>query len=223
MKRTSLAMRVLPDYTKGEEIFNMVTHIVGGGVGVIVLVVSVIYSILKSDAWAVVGSSIYGACMVLLYAMSSVYHGLKKGTAKKVLQVLDHCTIYFLIAGTYTPILLCAMRRENPIIAWMVFGIEWGLTALAVTLTAIDLKKYSKFSFICYIGMGWCIIAAIVPTINALTMNGFLWVLGGGLAYTLGSVFYGVGRNVRYMHSVFHIFVVIGSIIQFIGIILYAL
>lgn len=223
MKRTSLAMRVLPDYTKGEEIFNMVTHIVGGGVGVIVLVVSVIYSILKSDAWAVVGSSIYGACMVLLYTMSSVYHGLKKGTAKKILQVLDHCTIYFLIAGTYTPILLCAMRRENPIIAWIVFGIEWGLTALAVTLTAIDLKKYSKFSFICYIGMGWCIIAAIVPTINALTMNGFLWVLGGGLAYTLGSVFYGVGRNVRYMHSVFHIFVVIGSIIQFIGIILYAL
>ncbi len=201
----------------------MVSHIVGGAFGIIVLVISVIFSALYRDAWAVVGSSIYGASMIMLYTMSSVYHGLKNGMAKKVLQVIDHCTIYFLIAGTYTPILLCAMRRAYPVIAWVVFGIEWGLTALAATLTAIDLKKYSKFSFACYIGMGWCIIAAIVPTIKALTLSGFLWVLAGGIAYSLGAVFYSVGRNVRYMHSVFHIFVVLGSILQFIGIFFYAI
>lgn len=223
MQRTCLAQRRLPDYTRGEEIFNMVSHIVGGGIGVLILAAAVLYSALCLDVWAVVGSSVYGASMVLLYTMSSVYHGLKNGTAKKVMQVLDHCTIYFLIAGTYTPILLGAMRREYPIIAWTVLGIQWGLTALAVTLTAIDLKKYSKFSFSCYIGMGWCIIAAAVLTVRALTLPGFLWILAGGIAYTLGAVFYGVGKNIRYMHSVFHIFVVIGSVLQFFGVFFYAL
>ncbi len=223
MQRTKLANRTLPDYTRGEEIFNMVSHIVGGGLGVIVLVISVIYSALCRDAWAVVGSSIYGASMIMLYTVSSVYHGLREGMAKKVLQVLDHCTIYFLIAGTYTPIVLCAVRRYSPALAWTVFGIEWGLTALAATLTAIDLKKYSKFSFVCYIGMGWCIIMAAKQTVYALTVPGFLWILAGGIAYTIGAVFYGVGRNVRYMHSVFHLFVVLGSALQFIGIIFYAL
>lgn len=223
MRRTCLANRSLPDYTRGEEIFNMVSHIVGGGIGVLVLVAGVIFSALCRDVWAVVGCSIYGASMIMLYTMSSVYHGLKNGTAKKVMQVLDHCTIYFLIAGTYTPILLGAMRRAYPAIAWTVLGIQWGLTALAVTLTAIDLKKYSKFSMACYIGMGWCIIAAAVPTVKALTVPGFLWILAGGIAYTLGAVFYGVGKNIRYMHSIFHVFVVIGSILQFFGVFFYAL
>ncbi|MBQ8550621.1 MAG: hemolysin III family protein [Clostridia bacterium] len=223
MTRTKLANRPLPDYTRGEELFNMISHIVGGALGIAVLVSSVALSALRSDVWAIVGCSIYGVSMVALYTMSSVYHGLRDGMAKRVLQVIDHCTIYFLIAGTYTPILLCAMRRQSPAVAWVVFGIEWGLTALAVTLTAIDLKKYQTFSMICYIGMGWCIIMAIKPTIAALTMDGFLWILAGGIAYTVGSVLYGVGKKVRYMHSVFHLFVIAGSFLQFIGIIFYAL
>lgn len=223
MKRTKLRDRVLPDYTKGEEIFNMVTHIVGGGVGVLALCVLVILSALKGDAWAVVGCSIYGASLITLYAMSSIYHGLVRGTGKKVFQILDHCTIYFLIAGTYTPILLSGIRPIYPALAWIVFGIEWGLTALAVTLTAIDLKKYAGFSMICYIGMGWCIIFAAKPTLDALTVQGFLWILAGGIAYTLGAVFFGVGKKIRYMHSVFHIFVVLGSILQFIGITWYVI
>lgn len=223
MTRTKLANRPMPDYTRGEELFNMISHIVGGALGIAVLVSSVALSVLRGDVWAIVGCSIYGVSMVALYTMSSIYHGLRDGMAKRVLQVIDHCTIYFLIAGTYTPILLCAMRRYSPAVAWVVFGIEWGLTALAVTLTAIDLKKYQTFSMICYIGMGWCIIMAIRPTIDALTLDGFLWILAGGIAYTIGSVLYGLGKKVRYMHSVFHLFVILGSFLQFIGIIFYAI
>lgn len=201
----------------------MVTHIVGGGIGIGVLVICIIYSALFRDAWAVVSSCIYGASMVILYTMSSVYHGLKPPMAKKVFQVIDHCTIYFLIAGTYTPIVLCAIRRIAPVTAWVVFSVVWGLAALATTLTAIDLKKYSKFSFICYIGMGWCIFGALKTTINALTPVGFGFILAGGIAYTIGAIFYGFGKKARYIHSVFHIFVVLGSTLQFVGIIGYAL
>lgn len=223
MTRTKLKERILPFYTKGEECFNMVSHIAGGGIGILATAFMVVYAALKGDAWSVVGSSIFGGALVALYTMSSVYHGLRDGTAKRVMQILDHCTIYFLIAGTYTPILLSAVRRVAPFTAWAVFGVEWGLTALAVTLTAIDLKKYSKFSFICYIGLGWAAVFALPQTISALTLTGFMWILGGGIAYTLGAVFFGLGKKHRYMHSVFHIFTVIGSVLHIIGVVGFAL
>ena len=143
--------------------------------------------------------------------------------AKKVLQVLDHCTIYFMIAGTYTPILLSLLRKTNPVISWIIFGIVWGVAALAITFTAIDLKKYKKFSMICYIGMGWCIIATIVPVYKALTFWGFAWLLAGGIMYTIGAILYGIGPKVRYMHSIFHIFVVLASIMHFICILFFAI
>lgn len=221
MKRIKLKDRKLPDYTNGEEIFNMVTHIVGGSIGVIALVLCVVFSAIKRDAISVVSSAIYGISLISLYAMSSIYHGLNKGTAKKVLQVLDHCTIYFLIAGTYTPILLCAIVKVSPIWAWSLFAIIWGLTALATTLTAIDLKKYSIFSMICYIGMGWCIIFAFRVTLLAIPLPAIIYLLSGGVSYTLGAVLYGIGVKYRYIHSVFHIFVVIGSILHFICIFFY--
>ena len=221
--RTKLRDRILPTYTKGEEIFNMVSHIVGGAFAVTALVLCVVVSALKGSVYGVVTSSVYGATMILLYCMSSIYHGLRPGIGKKVLQVLDHCTIYLLIAGTYTPILLCAMRPVYPAIAWTVFGIEWGCAALAITLTAIDLKQYRVFSMICYIVMGWAIIFAIVPTLKVLTLTGFLYVLGGGILYTIGAVLYGLGKKRRYMHNAFHVFVIGGSVLQFLGIIFYAL
>lgn len=154
MTRTKLADRALPNYTRGEEIFNMVSHIVGGGLGVIATVLCVVFAALHKNAWGVVGCAVYGVSMIVLYTCSSVYHGLKPPMAKKVMQVLDHCTIYFLIGGTYTPILLSAIRPVSPLWAWTIFGLVWGLAAMAITLTAIDLKKYSKLSMICYIGMG---------------------------------------------------------------------
>lgn len=223
MTRTALKNRVLPNYTKGEEIFNMVTHIVGGALGIIVLVSCVLKSSIFGDAWGVVTSAIYGGSMVALYAVSSVYHGLTCETAKKVMQVIDHCTIYLLIAGTYTPILLCSMRTVSPIWAWGLLAFVWGLAVLAATLTAIDLKKYSKFSMVCYILMGWCIVAGSKVAMSAIDRQGLAFLLAGGIAYTVGAVLYGAGKKVRYMHSVFHIFVVLGSLLQYLSIILYVI
>ncbi|MBQ9915045.1 MAG: hemolysin III family protein [Clostridia bacterium] len=223
MKRTKLSDRALPDYTKAEEIMNMVTHIVGGGFGVIALSLCVIVAALHGNVWGIVGGAIYGASMIALYTMSSVYHGLREGTAKKVMQVLDHCTIYFLIAGTYTPILLCSIRAVSPGWAWTLFGIVWGLAAMATVFTAIDLKKYNVLSMICYIGMGWCIVIAAETAIKAIPIPGLLWLLFGGISYTVGAVLYGLGKKIRYMHSTFHLFVLLGSILQFICIIFYVL
>ncbi len=223
MTRTKLKYRVLPDYTKGEEIFNMVTHIVGGALGIIVLVTCVLKSAINANVWGVVTSAIYGGSMVVLYAVSSVYHGLTCQMAKKVMQVIDHCTIYLLIAGTYTPILLCSMRTVSPVWAWGLLAFVWGLAVLAATLTAIDLKKYSKFSMVCYILMGWCIVAGSKVTIASLNTNGLIFLHAGGIAYTVGAVLYGLGKKVPYMHSVFHIFVVIGSLLQYFSIIFYVI
>ncbi|MBR6407379.1 MAG: hemolysin III family protein [Clostridia bacterium] len=215
MNRTSLRDRQLPFYTKGEELFNMISHIVGGALGAIALFLCVIMSVRKSDPWAIAGSAVYGVSLVTLYTMSSLYHGLNRGTAKKVMQVIDHCTIYFLIAGTYTPILLCSIRRVSPAWSWILFGLVWGFAALATVLTAIDLKKYSRFSMICYIGMGWCIVLAGKTAIEAIPAGGLVLLLAGGIAYSVGAILYKVGKKHRYIHSVFHLFVVAGSILHF--------
>ncbi len=223
MERTKLRERLLPDYTKGEEIFNMTTHIVGGGLGIIVLVSCILAAALHGNVLGIITSAVYGFSLVSLYTVSSVYHGLRLSLSKKVLQVLDHCTIYLLIAGTYTPILLCAIFPISPISAIALMVFVWGCSALAATLTAIDLKKYGVFSMICYIAMGWCIIIDLPNAYKALSPTGFYWLLSGGIAYTIGAVLYGMGRRLRYMHSVFHIFTVIGSFLQYICIIGYVL
>ena len=223
MTRTKLADRRLPDYTRGEEIFNMVSHIAGGGIGIIALVLCVVYSAIKGDPWAVVSCSLYGASLVFMYSVSSVYHGLRTNKSKKVMQIIDHCMIYFLIGGTYTPIVMCDVRQVSPGWAWTLFGIVWGCAATAAVFTAIDLKKYAKLSMACYICMGWCVIIAIKPVLNAVPLGGLIWLLAGGIAYTVGAVIYGVGKKRRYMHSVFHLFVVLGSILQFVCIFFYVI
>lgn len=223
MKRIKLADRVLPDYLRGEEIMNMVTHIVGGAMGVIALVLCVVKASLDGNVTGIFTAAIYGAAMTALYAISSIYHGLRPGTAKKVLQVIDHCMIYFLIAGTYTPIVLCAMEPLYPGLGWGLFAAQWVLAATATALTAIDLRRYRVFSMVCYIFMGWGIIFFLPQAVAALTEPGFMLVLAGGIAYTIGAVLYGIGSKKRWMHSVFHIFVVAGSLLQFIAIYLYVL
>ncbi len=225
MKRTKLGDRLLPDYTRGEEIFNMVSHIVGGGLGVIVLALCVIKSFFNHNAYQIVSSFIYGFSMIILYTMSSIYHGLIPVTAKKVFQIIDHCSVFILIAGTYTPIALCSLRIYNTALGWVVFGFVWAMTALGVTLNAIDLKKYSLFSNICYLAVGWCVVVVIKQVLNAIGSTGFWWLLAGGIAYTLGAVLYGIaGRGVhRYMHSVFHLFVLLGSLLQFVCVFFYVL
>ena len=225
MKRTKLIDRKLPDYTRGEEIFNMVSHIVGGGLGIAICALCIIKSFINHDAYQIVGSFIYGFSMIILYTISSVYHGLKSEMAKKVMQVIDHCSVFILISGTYTPIALTSLRQHNTSLGWSVFGVVWGVSALGITLNAIDLKKYNIFSIICYLAQGWCIILTGKTAIDAIGKYGFLWLLAGGISYTIGAVLYGIAgkKTVRYMHSVFHIFVVIGSFLQFVSIIFYVL
>ena len=221
MKRTKLKDRPLPDYTKGEEIMNMVTHIVGGGIGVIATVLCVIFGALHRNVWGIVTGAVYGVTMILLYTFSSIYHGLHTGTAKKVFQIIDHCTIFLLIAGTYTPISLCSLRKYNAWLGWVIFGVVWAVAILGIVLNAIDLKKYKVFSMICYLAMGWCIIVAIRQTLEAIGLSGCTWLILGGILYTVGAVLYGFGKKVRYFHSIFHIFVVLGTTAQLICILFY--
>lgn len=213
---------MLPAYSTGEERMNMITHIVGGGFAVIIFVLCLLKTIPQGGI-PLITSIIYGTVMLLVYTMSSIYHGLRSGTPKKVLQVLDHCAIYGLIAGTYTPIVLCAIAPKYPAIGWGLFIAEWVMAVTATVLTAIDLKKYRVLSMICYIGMGWGIIFFLPQTMDVLSPAGFWPLFAGGIAYTIGAVLFGLGKKCKWMHSIFHIFVVIGSILQFLTIIVYVL
>jgi len=221
MKRTRLSDRMLPLYTWGEETMNMVTHIVGGSIGIFALIGCLAKAILQGSAVSIVAAVVYSVSMILLYTTSSVYHGLKPCTGKKVLQILDHCAIYLLIAGTYTPISLVAIAPVYPALGWGLTAFQWTVAALAVTLTAIDLKKYNAFSMICYICTGWAVLPFMEQARQVLTQPGFLFLLWGGIAYTVGAILYGIGSRRKWFHSVFHIFVVLGSLLQLICIYLY--
>ena len=221
MKRTKLKDRILPAYTMGEEAMNMITHIVGGGLSVIGSIFCILAACRFGGRQTILGAAVYCAAMTGVYTMSSIYHGLKAGTAKKVMQVIDHCAIYFLIAGTYTPILITGFLPVFPSIGWGLLLMQWLLTAVAVTLTAIDLKKYQAFSMVCYIFMGWGIIFFLPQAMQIMTKPGFYWLLAGGIAYTIGAVLFGLGKKIRWMHAVFHIFVILGSLFQYLAILLY--
>ena len=223
MKRTPLRERLLPNYSRGEELMNMITHIVGGALGLAVLLSCVIKAALRDNFFGILSCTIYGTTFITMFTISSVYHGMRTGIGKKVLQVIDHCTIYFLIAGTYSAVVLSAIRPVYPILGWGLFIFEWSLALLAATLTAIDLKKYNVFSMICYIGMGWAIIPFWKQTLLTMTRPGFLLLLLGGIAYTIGSVLYGLGGKHKWMHSVFHICVVVGAVLQYFAVLLYAI
>ena len=223
MKRTKLADRVLPVYSKEEELLNMVTHIIGSILGVIVLGLCVTRSATSGSIPAVIASLVYGLSMIALYTMSSIYHGMRPCFGKKVMQVLDHCTIYLLIAGSYTPVLACSMIPVFPALGWGLLAFVWCLAILAATFTAIDLKAYRVFSMICYIGMGWAIVFFIPQLLQVVPVEGFLLLLAGGISYTVGAVLYGLGKKKAWMHSVFHIFVVLGSLLQFLCIYRYVL
>ncbi len=224
MQRTKLADRILPTYTKGEEIFNMTSHIVGGALGIVATTLCVIMAALNHNVYGIVSGAIYGSTMILLYTISSIYHGLSpKGTSKKVFQVLDHCSIYLLIAGSYTPVALCTIREVSPFYGWLIFGIIWGAAALGITLNAIDLQSTKKFSMICYLLMGWCIIFKFDLLLQAMDKNGIILMVAGGIAYTIGAILYGIGKKKKYFHSIFHLFIVLGSLLQFFSILFYVM
>lgn len=224
MQRTKLKDRILPSYTRGEEIFNMVSHIVGGAFGITATVLCIIMAAIHDNVYGIVSGSIYGATLIILYTISSIYHGLSpKLMAKKVFQVLDHCSIFLLIAGCYTPVALCTIREQNTAAGWWLFGIIWTATALGITFNSIDLKSTKKFSMFCYLVMGWCVVFYLKPLIAGIGWGGFTFFLSGGICYTIGAILYGVGKKKKYFHSIFHLFVLAGSVLQFFGELFYVM
>lgn len=202
----------------------MTSHIVGGVLGIVALVLCVVFAAVHGNGYGVVSGAIYGVTMVILYTMSSIYHGLNpKRKAKKVFQVLDHCSIYLLIAGSYTPFALCTLREYSTALGWTIFGVIWFVAILGIILNSIDIKKFRVFSMICYLVMGWCIVFKINLLPELLGTAGFVLLLLGGLAYTIGAILYGLGKKHKYMHSVFHLFILLGSLLQFFTILLYVM
>lgn len=224
MQRTKLKDRILPTYTKGEEIFNMTSHIVGASLGLIATILCVAIATSHKNSYGIVSGLIYGISMLLLYTMSSIYHGLSpKLKSKKVFQILDHCSIFLLIAGSYTPFALCAIRGYDVLSGWFIFGVIWILAIIGIVLNSIDIKKFKVFSMICYLLMGWCIILKGNLLPELLTKNGFILLLAGGIAYTIGAIVYGLGKKYKYAHSIFHLFILLGSFLHFLCILLYVM
>ena len=222
MTRVKLSERILPNYTKGEEIFNMVSHIVGGALGVATVVLTIIFAAIKGNVYGVIGGAIFGSSLIVLYTFSSIYHGLKSGTiAKKVFQIFDHCSIFFLIAGSYTPIVLCPIREYNATLCWILFGVVWTAAIIGIVLNSIDIKAYSKFSAICYLAMGWCIVLAWGAAKHLAERGGLGLLVFGGISYTIGAIFYYKFKKTRYMHSIFHLFTLAGSILHSLYVIIY--
>ena len=221
--RTKLADRCLPAYTRGEEVMNMITHILGGVLGLVVLILCILRAAQNHNTFGIVSSAVYGTTMICTFTVSSIYHGMLPNFGKKVMQVIDHCTIYFLIAGTYTVVVLSGIRPVFLRLGWGLFIFEWVMAAIAATLTAIDMKKYEVFSMICYIGMGWAVIPFAKQAYVALSAPGFYLLLAGGIAYSIGAVLYGIGSKRKWMHTVFHVFVVLGALLQFLSVFLYTL
>lgn len=210
------AIDITKRYTLGEEIFNSVSHGVGSLLAIAGTAVLVVLAAIHSDAWAVVSSAIYGFSLILLYTMSTLYHALTNRKAKSFFRIMDHDTIFFLIAGTYTPITLIPLRGP---VGWVLFGVIWGAAVLGIVMNSINLEKFRKPSIICYALMGWAIVFAIKPMLENCTPLSLWFLLIGGLCYTVGIVFYAI-KSKKYFHSIWHIFTVAGSVFHYFSVLL---
>ncbi|MDE7431745.1 MAG: hemolysin III family protein [Lachnospiraceae bacterium] len=210
----------IPKYTLGEELISSISHGVGAGLGVAALCMCVSVSHAHNNIWGVVSSWIFGLSLIILYSMSCIYHGLKPNNAKRLMRIFDHCTIFLLIAGSYTPFTLVSLRST---VGWPLFGVIWGAAIIGIVLNAVDMEKFKVVSMICYLAMGWAIIFTFKPLMAVIPKGGIWLLLAGGISYTVGAVIYGVGSKVKYMHSIWHFFVLGGSIPHFLCIYLYVL
>lgn len=210
----------LPEYSLCEELLNSISHGVGALASVAGLVLCVCKGASLHDPWKVVSGAIFGATMVILYTMSCLYHALKRNKAKRVFRVMDHCTIFFLIAGTYTPFTLVALRGT---LGWVIFGVIWAMAALGIVLNAVNLKKFAKLSVVCYLIMGWMIVLAFKPMCQVMESKGIALLIWGGVAYSIGALLYAIGSRRKYFHSIFHFCCLIGTLLHFLSIYLYVL
>ena len=211
-------------YTTGEEIANAVTHVVGSHLGAAMLALLVWQGATSGAdvAWKVTSGAIFGFSMIFLYAISSAYHTVTYLPAKRVLHVMDHMAIYFLIAGSYTPFCLVTLRPDHPVLAWTVFGIEWGMAVAGILFKIWTTGRFRYLSTSAYVIMGWVALAAIVPLIRSLHGLGTMWLATGGGLYTLGCVFY-LWKSLPYSHMVWHLFVLAGTVCHFFCILWYVM
>ena len=210
----------IPTYTLGEELINSISHGIGAGLSIAALVLCIVYSAKSHSAIAVVSSVIYGTTSIILYTISCIYHALKRNNGKRVLRIIDHCSIYLLIAGTYTPFALIALPTET---GWPIFIVNWICAIIGIVLNAIDLNKYKKFSMALYIIMGWMIVFGFEDLISSVPKPCIILMVIAGLMYTVGAIIYGLGKKKKYFHSIFHFFVLEASILFFFSIFKYVI
>lgn len=208
---------ILPKYTKNEEIMNAVTHGIGAGLSIAGLVVLVVFASMQSDAWKIVASAIYGASMIVLYTASTLYHSFSKTKAASKLNMFDHISIYYLIAGSYTPFMLVNLRGGW---GWSIFGVVWACAIAGTVLKIIYGNKLRKVSTIIYLAMGWMIIIAIYPFVKNVETGGIILVVLGGLSYTVGVIFY-KWKSLPFNHAIWHLFVLAGTVLQFFAVLFY--
>ncbi|MBQ8927234.1 MAG: hemolysin III family protein [Oscillospiraceae bacterium] len=199
-------------YTLGEEIFNSVSHGVGALLAIAGTAVLIVFAAVNRGPMEVVCACLFGASLIILYTMSTLYHAITNPTAKKVFQILDHNTIFLLIAGTYTPYTLCCIRPMW--LGWTIFGCIWGAAVFGIVMSSISLERFRKISTFCYILMGWGIILAIRPLTRGIPVFSLVTLIVGGVLYSLGVIFY-VKKSVKYFHSIWHLFVVAGSVLHY--------
>lgn len=207
-----------PEYrklTNGEEIFNSITHGIGVLLSIAALVLLIVFAAIKGNAWHVVSFSIFGSTLVLLYLSSTLYHSFKKEKIKNLFAHFDHAAIFLLIAGTYTPFLLTAIRGT---FGWVLFGIIWGVAVAGIVVRSIYLTRFRKLMVGLYLVMGWMFVVAIGPMMKNLPGTSLLFLLLGSIMYSIGVVFY-VWRNLKYGHGIWHLFVLAGSIMHFFAVI----
>lgn len=203
---------------KGEH-FNSISHIIAAAAALAGVIVLVVFSAQKGDPWKIVSFSVYGATLFLLYAVSSLYHSLG-GRAKAFFRRLDHCAIYLLIAGTYTPFTLVTLRG---VWGWSIFGAVWGLALVGIVLEYHPLKGRRILPVVIYLVMGWIVLFALRPLLDVFPLPGFKWLLAGGIFYTSGILFFAFDKKVRHFHGIWHLFVLAGSISHYLAILLYVL
>jgi len=206
-------------YSPVEEKTNIISHAIGFILGIVALVLLVSSASLYGNAWHIISFSIFGTSLVVLFAASTFYHSAKKPELRNKLRVIDHVSIYILIAGTYTPFTLITL---NGPIGWMIFGTAWGLALTGIILKLFFTGKYKIISTLTYVFMGWIIVFAIKPVINNLALEGLLWLFAGGMAYTVGAILYSI-KKIKFNHAIFHVFVLIGSFCHFVSVFFYVL
>lgn len=216
----------MKQYTIGEEIANAITHGIGVIFSIVALVLMVVFAACFGNAWQVVSVSIYGSTLIILYTISTLYHAITNEKAKKVLRIFDHASVYLLIAGTYTPFTLVVLRQDGAI-GWVIFGIVWGVAIIGICLSSILIeKKHTKLQTLLYILLGWVVVLAFPSILSVMkannTLTGVYWLLAGGILYTAGTVFY-IMKKKKFFHSIWHIFVLLGTVCHFISVMFYVL